>query len=204
MRRVVPPVVFVRWKKRTHATPIQRGRARCAHEDLSDTIWTPVLLHSQRVDGSSRHVRVAGLTSIRECCIRDATARSAWWLEIFRDLDGLRGRGVLGDPGADPRVPEILAALRNVVPFERPRRRPHATHATWSPRRPRRQADIAPAVDETTCFSILGVSSRCSTEELKRAWRREAAAHHPDRGGHTESFRRAKAAYDLCRSIRGF
>ena len=197
------PVVFVRWKRRMHATAIQRGRARCEHAVDGAVLWTPVLLHSERRDGVSHHVQVARFTSIRACCIRDPSARAGWWEVIFRDLDIARERGVIGDPDVDPRVRKIFVEIARLVPFERPRGRARPTHARWAPRPAAGSRERAP-VDETTCFATLGITERCTVDELKRAWRAAAAAHHPDRGGDDEAFRRAKLAYDLCRSLRGF
>lgn len=197
----MPPVVFVRWKKRVHATAIQRGRARCAHGEKISVMWTPVLLHSERRDGVSRHLQLARLTSIRACCIRDPAARAAWWNVIFQDLDAAQARGVFGAADEDPRVRRILVELANVVAFERTRGRARPTHARWAPRA-RLARNEPEAVNETNCFAVLGVNARCNGDELKRAWRRAAAAHHPDRGGDDEAFRRAKAAYDLCRRLR--
>ena len=43
---------------------------------------------------------------------------------------------------------------------------------------------------------VLGVGPQASVEEIKAAFRREALATHPDRGGDADAFMRAKAAYD--------
>ena len=42
---------------------------------------------------------------------------------------------------------------------------------------------------------VLGVSVGASPVEIKAAWRRYAAEHHPDRGGDTDQFRRGRLAY---------
>lgn len=43
---------------------------------------------------------------------------------------------------------------------------------------------------------ILGVSEDATPEEIKKAYKRLAAKHHPDKGGDTEEFERIKDAYD--------
>lgn len=44
-------------------------------------------------------------------------------------------------------------------------------------------------------WTLLGVSSRATEEELKAAYRKKAIETHPDRGGDAETFRRVVAAY---------
>ncbi len=46
-------------------------------------------------------------------------------------------------------------------------------------------------------YSILGVQKNANPEEIKRAYRRLAAQHHPDRGGDTKKFQEIQAAYDI-------
>lgn len=45
-------------------------------------------------------------------------------------------------------------------------------------------------------YSTLGVSKTASQEEIKAAYRKLAAKHHPDRGGDKELFQEVQAAYD--------
>lgn len=45
-------------------------------------------------------------------------------------------------------------------------------------------------------YSTLGVSKTANQEEIKRAYRKLAAQHHPDRGGDKEKFQEIQAAYD--------
>ena len=45
-------------------------------------------------------------------------------------------------------------------------------------------------------YSILGVDQTASADEIKRAYRKKAAQHHPDRGGNEEEFKRIQEAYD--------
>jgi curved DNA-binding protein len=45
-------------------------------------------------------------------------------------------------------------------------------------------------------YSTLGVSKTANQDEIKRAYRKLAAQHHPDRGGDKEKFQEIQAAYD--------
>lgn len=45
-------------------------------------------------------------------------------------------------------------------------------------------------------YTTLGVPRNASTEEIKSAYRKLAAKHHPDRGGDTASFQKIQEAYD--------
>lgn len=45
-------------------------------------------------------------------------------------------------------------------------------------------------------YQTLGVTRRATPDELKRAYRKLASQHHPDRGGDTARFQEIQAAYD--------
>jgi DnaJ-class molecular chaperone len=45
-------------------------------------------------------------------------------------------------------------------------------------------------------YQTLGVGKGATPEDIKKAYRRMAAQHHPDRGGNTEDFQKIQAAYD--------
>lgn len=46
-------------------------------------------------------------------------------------------------------------------------------------------------------YQTLGVDQKASPEEIKRAYRRLAGQHHPDKGGDTRLFQEIQAAYDV-------
>lgn len=45
-------------------------------------------------------------------------------------------------------------------------------------------------------YSILGVAKNASQDEIKKAYRKLAAKHHPDRGGNEQQFKKVQEAYD--------
>ena len=49
----------------------------------------------------------------------------------------------------------------------------------------------------TEYYDRLGVSSDASEDEIKKAFRKKAMEHHPDRGGDIEKFKEIKAAYEV-------
>lgn len=49
----------------------------------------------------------------------------------------------------------------------------------------------------TDPYSILGVTKAASQEEIKKAYRKLAAQHHPDRGGNTAKFQEIQGAYSI-------
>lgn len=46
-------------------------------------------------------------------------------------------------------------------------------------------------------WNTLGLSPAATPEEIKRAYRKLAAIHHPDRGGNKDKFDELQKAYDL-------
>lgn len=45
-------------------------------------------------------------------------------------------------------------------------------------------------------YNILGVAKNATADEIKKAYRKLASQHHPDRGGDTSKFQEIQAAYD--------
>lgn len=46
-------------------------------------------------------------------------------------------------------------------------------------------------------YDILGVQADASADDIRRAYRRSAVKHHPDKGGDPERFKEASAAYEV-------
>ena len=45
-------------------------------------------------------------------------------------------------------------------------------------------------------YAALGVAKNASQDDIKRAFRKLASQHHPDKGGDTARFQEIQAAYD--------
>jgi hypothetical protein len=48
----------------------------------------------------------------------------------------------------------------------------------------------------TDHYATLGVARNATQDEIKRAFRKLASQHHPDKGGDTQKFQEIQAAYD--------
>jgi DnaJ-class molecular chaperone len=45
-------------------------------------------------------------------------------------------------------------------------------------------------------YSTLGVNKNAAPDEIKKAFRKLASQHHPDKGGNTAKFQEIQVAYD--------
>jgi hypothetical protein len=52
-------------------------------------------------------------------------------------------------------------------------------------------------------LALFALDETCSWSEIRNAYRRQAALHHPDRGGDAEQFCRVRDAYELLASYQG-
>ena len=48
-----------------------------------------------------------------------------------------------------------------------------------------------------TYYDTLGISESASPDEIKKAYRKLANQHHPDKGGDTTKFQQIQSAYDI-------
>eukprot|EP00192_Tetraselmis_astigmatica_P018005 CAMPEP_0117688172 /NCGR_PEP_ID=MMETSP0804-20121206/23648_1 /TAXON_ID=1074897 /ORGANISM="Tetraselmis astigmatica, Strain CCMP880" /LENGTH=130 /DNA_ID=CAMNT_0005500527 /DNA_START=256 /DNA_END=648 /DNA_ORIENTATION=+ len=52
-------------------------------------------------------------------------------------------------------------------------------------------------VDNKKFYELLGVPQSASADELKKAYKKSAIKHHPDKGGDVEIFKQISHAYDV-------
>lgn len=57
------------------------------------------------------------------------------------------------------------------------------------------------AVGSNSPYAILGVTKNASWDEVKRAYRKLAMQHHPDKGGDPAMFRKVQGAYEVLEDI---
>jgi DnaJ family protein A protein 2 len=51
--------------------------------------------------------------------------------------------------------------------------------------------------EETELYELLGVSKDASTDDIKKAFKKLAVKHHPDRGGDADKFKEINAAHEI-------
>merc|ERR1712166_794781 len=54
-----------------------------------------------------------------------------------------------------------------------------------------------PDVDTTGLYKTLGVAKNATASEIKKAYRKLAVKHHPDKGGDPDTFKEISKAYDI-------
>lgn len=54
-----------------------------------------------------------------------------------------------------------------------------------------------PKPDPSDLYAVLGVARNVSVEHIRRAYKKAAHEHHPDRGGDVETFKAVKQAYEV-------
>jgi hypothetical protein len=79
----------------------------------------------------------------------------------------------------------------------RPRASDYVAGSEWYGEEPRRHsASRAPAPAPRTWPQVLGLTLPCTAADVRRAYRRLALKHHPDRGGTDAEFNAITRAYD--------
>ena len=52
-------------------------------------------------------------------------------------------------------------------------------------------------IDNSKFYNLLGVEKNADTDQIKKAYRKKAMQHHPDRGGDEETFKEISRAYEV-------
>lgn len=123
--------------------------------------------------------------SIRECCLRDPSAREAWWRRIDGSLDELVSFMEAEELELD--LTRIEVQLGRVVPPP-----------------PERVGPMNRCSSRSTppdALAILGLTWPCSEEDVRTAWKRAAFESHPDRGGTHDEFVTIHRAYEMCLAL---
>lgn len=67
-----------------------------------------------------------------------------------------------------------------------------------------RRYTISDAAQEQRSLTFFGLGASASNADIKKAYRRMAAKHHPDRGGDTAKMQEATQHYNVLQKARGF
>ena len=54
-----------------------------------------------------------------------------------------------------------------------------------------------PSADSTKFYNLLDVNRDASAADIKKAYRKLAVKHHPDKGGDSEKFKQVTRAYEV-------
>jgi hypothetical protein len=205
-----------RYKLAPHVDGIAWAPLWCEHTGTGRVAWTPALVHVERVDGKPRQKLLRKFPVLRSCCMkdRDGLALAAWWYciqhwqESILDRDGEEREYFQRDQKA------ILAKLREVAP--RASKEGVAAFMAYRLRREAESRqeweDLWDHADGTgqfrsfrfggggsngstsagpagaSCWSVLGLLTTSTLEQVEAAYRDLARKHHPDRGGDHAEF----------------
>lgn len=131
---------------------------------------------------------------------------AAWWTappseDPFRKPDASQGGARTRDQAKREAEKAAGRSLVEIEPrFARAWTRILIGEPPWSDRKGR-QAHGG-EVPNPSVWAILGITSKATDTEIKRAFRKRALETHPDQGGDAEAFRAVKEAYEKA-LIRG-
>ena len=57
--------------------------------------------------------------------------------------------------------------------------------------------DFVKPMKRSSSYDILGIDEDSEDEDIKKAFRKKALIHHPDKGGDPEEFRKVREAYEI-------
>lgn len=62
---------------------------------------------------------------------------------------------------------------------------------------PTDEDDFVKPMKRSSSYDILGIDEDSEDEDIKKAFRKKALIHHPDKGGDPEEFRKVREAYEI-------
>lgn len=101
-------------------------------------------------------------------------------------------------PQAQPSQPQGPHHHQYRSSYHKPQQAQQAQQRPLPQQQPRPQVRSSPPPKrKVECYSTLGVDRNASSDEIKRAFRRAAMKHHPDKGGDEALFKDVCAAYEV-------